>query len=167
MMYRILIILLLMASVVRADPVKSAVDEALAGLRPTVSDEPYSRTIERMYIGLDGQGRPRIGVAYREIESFKPITGVVVVERTDAGFVLREALFPDITKIRNAEERRQVQSILAQFRNVPFDPHAEKSAVDGLTGATRYGLKTSGYLNYMARRVALEMENPSDWVGKE
>jgi len=167
MMLRILFILMLTAAAVVADPVKTAVDAALAGFRPAVSDAPYSRTIERMYIGLDDEGRPRIGVAHREIESFKPITGVVIVERTAEGFVLREALFPDITNIRNAEERRQVQSILSQFKNIPFDPHAEKSAVDGLTGATRYGLKTSGYLNYMARRIALEMENPSDWVRKE
>ena len=68
-----------------------------------------------------------------------------------------------IDKIKNAKDRQQVLTVLAQFKDVPFDPHAEKSAVDGLSGATRYGIKTSGYLNYMARRIALEMEARPDW----
>jgi hypothetical protein len=150
-------------AVVQADDVQSVVDRALTGLEVRISDQPYSRTIERMIIGYDAQGQPKVGIAYREIESFKPITGMVVVHRTADGFILEKAVFPDIGKIRNAKDRKQVLSVLKAFRNVPFDPHAEKSAVDGLTGATRYGLKTSGYLNYMARRTALEMESKPDW----
>ena len=133
---------------------------------PAASDQPYSRTIDRMYIGLDASGEPKTGVAHREIESFKPITGVVVVDKTPEGFVLREALFPDIDRIRNPKDRQEVLTVLANFKGVPFDPHAEKSAVDTISGATRYGIKTTGYLNYMARRTALEMENPPDWARK-
>jgi hypothetical protein len=147
-----------------ADSVQNVIDQALTGLTPTASEDPYSKVIKRMYIGWDEAGEPRIGIAYREIESFKPITGVVIVEKTADGYVLKKALFPDINKIKNAKDRKQVQAVLKQFQNVPFDPHAEKSAVDGLTGATRYGIKTSGYLNYMARRIALEMENPTEWA---
>jgi hypothetical protein len=135
----------------------------MAGLTVRTSDDPYSRTIEKMLIGYDAHGEPKTGLAYREIESFKPITGIVIVHKTANGFILHEALFPDIGKIRNAKDRKQVLSILKQFKNIPFDPHAEKSAVDGLTGATRYGIKTSGYLNYMARRIAIEMENKPNW----
>lgn len=146
-----------------ADPLQEVVEAELHGLKIVASDDPYSRTIKRMYMGWDGN-QPKIGLAYREIESFKPITGVVIVEKTDQGYVLKKALFPDINKIKNAKDRKQVQAVLNQFTNVPFDPHAEKSAVDGLSGATRYGIKTSGYLNYMARRIALEMENPAKWA---
>jgi len=127
------------------------------------SDKPYSRVIERMFIGYDADGNPKVGIAQREIESFKPITGIVVVHKTADGFVLHEAIFPDIGKIDSSKDRKQVLSILKQFKEIPFDPHAEKSAVDGLTGATRHGIKTSGYLNYMARRIALEMEAKPDW----
>lgn len=147
-----------------AGQVQTVVDQALAGLEVVASENPYSRTIGRMYIGWDKNGEAKVGVVYREIESFKPITGVVVVHKTADGFVLHEAVFPDISNIRNAEDRKQVLTALKPFQNVPFDPHAEKSAVDGLSGATRYGLKTSGYLNYMARHVALQMENPPDWT---
>jgi|GEM_PF-3546852 len=149
-----------------AGDVGHAIDAALAGLDARASDEPYNRAIERMYIGFDDSGRPQTGLAYREIESFKPITGVVIVDQTAIGFVLREALFPDIAKIKNAKDRKQVLAVLKQFKNIPFDPHAEKSAVDGLTGATRYGIKASGYLNYMARRIALEMESNPTWAKK-
>ena len=165
MVFRALIIYLFMAGVfsVNAEDIQSVINHALAGLEIKISDDPYSRTIERMLIGYDRSGASKVGVAYREIESFKPITGVVIVHRTPSGFTLHEALFPDIKKIRNAKDRKQVLTILKQFKNIPFDPHAEKSAVDGLTGATRYGIKTSGYLNYMARRTALEMEAKPDW----
>ncbi len=152
------------ASLAFADPVQEVVDRSMAGLDVRASDSPYSRTIERIYLGLDEHGTPRTGIAHREIESFKPITGVVVVDRTEGGFVLREALFPDIDKIKNANDRRDVLGVLASFRNIPFDPHAEKSAVDTVSGATRYAFKTTGYLNYMARHVALQMENPPEWA---
>lgn len=151
----------------QADNVQEAIDRALTGMEVAVSDEPYSRTITRMYIGRDKSGTASVGIAYRDIESFKPITGVVVIHKTTDGFILHEALFPDIAKIKKAKDRNQVISVLKQFKNIPFDPHAERSAVDGLTGATRYGIKTSGYLNYMARRVALEMETLPEWTHPE
>ena len=156
-------ILLLGASEARANDIQSLVDQAMKGLEVSVSADPYSRTIERMYIGYDATGEPRVGIAFREIESFKPITGIVIVHKTATGFILHEAVFPDIGKIRNAEDRKQVLAVLKMFKGVEFDPHAEKSAVDGLTGATRHGAKTSGYLNYMARRIALEMEARPNW----
>ncbi len=147
-----------------ADKAQETVIAAMEGLRTAASPVPYSRSIEQLYIGFDEQGNPKTGAAYREIESFKPITGVVIVDKTENGFILREAVFPDITNIKNPEDRKQVQAVLKQFKNVPFDPHAEKSAVDALSGATRYGIKTSGYLNYMARHVALQMESPPKWT---
>lgn len=161
---RTILALLLCASSLFADKVQELIDQELNGLTIATSADPYSRAIKRMYMGWDDHGLPKMGIAYREIESFKPITGVVIVEKTPNGYILKKALFPDINKIKNAKDRKQVQAVLKQFQNVPFDPHAEKSAVDGLTGATRYGLKTSGYLNYMARRIALEMENPTGWA---
>lgn len=147
-----------------ADKIQDTVSQALEGLRTTESHDPYSKTIKRVYIGFDEQGNPKTGVAFREIESFKTITGVVIVDKTENGYVLREAVFPDISNIKNAKDRKQVMTVLRQFQNVPFDPHAEKSAVDALSGATRYGIKTSGYLNYMARHVALQMESPPEWT---
>ncbi|VGO19278.1 hypothetical protein SCARR_01336 [Pontiella sulfatireligans] len=166
MLFRVLSIGLITAwvSTAQADPIQTAVDQAMAGLEVASSDAPYSRTIKRMYIGWDANGEAKVGVVYRTIESYKPITGVVIVHKTPEGFVLHEALFPDISKIKNAKDRNMVLTVLKSFQDVPFDPHAEKSAVDGLTGATRYGIKTSGYLNYMARRIALEMETLPAWT---
>ncbi|RKX38261.1 MAG: hypothetical protein DRP64_15965 [Verrucomicrobia bacterium] len=155
--------LLLSTSATHASGVQSLIDQAMKDLEVKASDKPYSRVIERMFIGYDADGNPKVGIAQREIESFKPITGIVVVHKTADGFVLHEAIFPDIGKIDSSKDRKQVLSILKQFKKIPFDPHAEKSAVDGLTGATRHGIKTSGYLNYMARRIALEMEAKPDW----
>ena len=150
-----------------AGDMQDIIDQAITNLTVKASDDPYSRTIEKMLIGYDTQGEPKVGIAYREIESFKPITGVVIIEKNETGFVLREALFPDIKKIKNAKDRKQVLAVLKQFKGVSFDPHAERSAVDGLSGATRYGIKTSGYLNYMARRTALEMESKPNWPEKK
>ena len=164
MLFRVLTIGLFAIGIATAGTIQDVVDEALSGLEVVVSENPYSRTIERMYIGWNGNGEAKVGVAYRKIASFKPITGVVIIHKTPEGFVLHEAVFPDIGKIKNAKDRKQVLTVLRYFKNVPFDPHAEKSAVDGLSGATRYGTKTSGYLNYMARRVALEMETLPDWT---
>ncbi len=166
MLFRVIIIGLLFVGITgaHADKLQNAIDAALAGMEVVESDDPYSRTIERMYIGWDKNNEAKVGVVYRKIESFKTITGVVVVHKTDEGFILHEALFPDIAKIKKVKDRKQVISVLKQFKNIPFDPHAEKSAVDGLSGATRYGIKTSGYLNYMARRVAIELETMPDWT---
>lgn len=163
---RSILILLLIASTIHADDIGKTIHDALDGLRIAISDEPYSRTIERIFIGFDENGHPQTAVAYRKIESFKPITGVVIVDKTETGYILREAVFPDINKIKNAKDRQQVMTVLKQFSHVPFNPHAEKSAVDALSGATRYGIKTSGYLNYMARHLALQMENPPAWATK-
>ena len=169
MLFKGLIIGLMLLGTSRsnADQLQEVIDQALAGLDVVVSEDPYSSTLKRMYIGRDEHGRAKVGVVYREIESFVPITGVVIVHKNPEGFVLHEALFPDIGKIQSDKDRQQVLTVLKQFKNVPFDPHAEKSAVDGLSGATRHGIKTSGYLNYMARRTALEMENQPDWTRQE
>ena len=166
MLFRVFItgFMLLGASRSNAEQVQAVIDRALAGLYVVVSEDPYSDTLKGMYIGRDEYGRAKVGVVYREFESFETITGVVIVHKTPEGFILHEALFPDIGKIMNEKDRQQVLTVLQQFKNVPFDPHAEKSAVDGLSGATRHGLKTSGYLNYMARRVALEMEDLPAWT---
>ncbi len=153
-----IILFLLCAGATHADKVQSVIDQAMTGLTVKISSDPYSRTIERMLIGYDADGQPKVGIAYREIESFKPITGIVIVYKTADGYILHEAVFPDIKKIRKAKDRKQVLSILKQFKGITFNPHVEKSAVDGLTGAPRYGIKTSGYLNHMARRIAIEME---------
>lgn len=142
---------------------QSIVDTSLKGLEIRASKSPYSKTISRIYIGYDKEGRPKKGLAYREIKSFKPITGVVIVEQTTNGYVLQKSFFPDLNKIRKAKDRKQIEKLLESFQNVAFDPHGERSAVDGLTGATRYGLQTSGYLNYLARKTALEMEAAPDW----
>ncbi len=150
-----------------AETVQSQIDQAMKGLQVSESSDPYSRTIEKMLIGYAENGEAMVGIAYRKIESFKPLTGIVIIHRTPDGFVLHEALFPDIKKIKKAKDRKQILAILKQFKNIPFDPHAEKSAVDGLSGATRYGIKTSGYFNYMARRTALEMEAKPDWPKKD
>ncbi len=168
MVFRVLTIgmLWLGSFAVQAADMASLIGHAMEDLEVKASDAPYSRTIERMFIGYDSTGKPKVGIAHREIESFKPITGVVIVHKTADGFILHEAHFPDIGKIKNAKDRKQVLAILKQFKGIPFDPHAEKSAVDGLTGATRYGIKTSGYLNYMARRTALEMEALPNWPKK-
>ena len=151
------------AATALAEPVSVLIRQAMSGLVVKSSETPYSRTIEKMLIGYDTNGSARVGIAQREIKSFKPITGVVIIHRTEDGFVLHEAHFPNISKIKKAKDRQQVQTILKSFKNIPFDPHAEKSAVDGLTGATRYGIQTSGYLNYLARRTAREMEAAPDW----
>lgn len=165
MLMKMLSIALLVVSVssVQAESIDALIRQAMSGLVVKTSESPYSRTIEKMLIGYDADGQAKTGIAYREIKSFKPITGLVVVHKTPDGFILHEAHFPDIAVIKNAKDRQQVLTVLDAFKNIPFDPHAEKSAVDGLTGATRYGIQTSGYLNYMARRTALEMEAGPNW----
>jgi hypothetical protein len=166
MLFKVLTICLLLVciSTIHAENAQAVVERTLKGLNVAASEDPYSRTIEKIFIGFDAQAKPKTAIAYREIESFKPITGIVIVDKTADGFILREALFPDIGKIKNAKDRKQILTLLKQFKNIPFDPYAEKSAVDGLTGATRYGIKTSGYLNYMARVLAKQMDNPPDWA---
>ncbi len=159
--------LMLCACSTHADDVQSIIDKAMTNLTLKASGTPYSRTIEKMLIGYDAQGKPKVGIAYRKIESFKPITAVVIIEKTTKGFVLREALFPDIEKIKVAKDREKILAVLRKFKGVPFDPHAEKSAVNGLSGATSYGLKTSGYLNHLARKIALEMEAKPNWPARK
>ena len=105
MIFRVfsIILFLLCTGVARAETVQAVIDRAMSGLLEIkTSDDPYSRTIERMLIGYDAAGQPKVGIAYREIESYKPITGIVIVHKTDKGYVLYEALFPDIGKIKNA-----------------------------------------------------------------
>ena len=163
MLFRTLAITLLITAgaVAKDNPIQAVIDQALEGFKVVASAKPYSQNIERIYLGLDQDGQPSIGIAFRKIESFKILSAVVIVEKTPKGYVLREVLFPDIGKIQNSKDRTQVLSILNRFKDVPFDPHAEKSAVDGLTGATRHMGKIGGYLNHMARRIAMEMEEQS------
>ena len=127
---------------------------------------PVSDLIEFMQLGCDATGRPTRAIAYREIESFKPITGVVVVDITDDGFILRSASFPDILKIKNGKNRRQVESIIKPIKEIVFDPHSGKRAVNTVSGATRYGAKALNYINYMARRAALELEKKNKQTGQ-
>ncbi len=146
------------------DKVEETVNAALAGLRVCVSEEPYSKSIQRMYLGFDEKGAIKSGAVCRKIHAIETITGVVIIDKTETGFVLREALFPDIGKISQAEKRGQILDLLKYFKNVPFDPHAEKSAVDTVSGASRHGHQTTGIFNYMARHLALQMETPPEWA---
>jgi len=166
MLFKTLAIALLITggAVAKDNPIQAVIDQALEGFKVVASTEPYSRSIERMYMGLDQNGQPRIGVALRKIESFKTLAAIVVVEKTPKGYVLRDVLFPDIGKIQNSKDRAQVLSVLKKFKNIPFNPHAEKSAVDGLTGATPHVSRIGGYLNDMARHIALEMEKHPSWI---
>ena len=68
-----------------------------------------------------------------------------------------KADFPDINKIKNGKNRRKVASILEPIKNITFIPDAKKRVVDLTSGATRYGAESLNYFNYLARRVALEI----------
>ncbi len=169
MLFKNLAIALLISSsaVANSNPTQTIANEVLSGFKEVASATPYSKSIQRIYLGLDQDGQPRVGIAFRKFESVETITGIVIVEKTAHGYLLREVRFPDIEKIQNTTERAQITSILKKFRGVPFDPYAEKSAVDGLTGATQHVSKIEGYLNYMARRIALDMEERPDWTRPE
>lgn len=164
-MYRLVYIVLALLAAIGsyADDANDAIKAALKGMSQTSRKVPHSAAIEAMYLGYDAKGDIKVGIAVREIKTFKDITGIVIVHQTTEGFKIHEAQFPDLHKIRSAKDRQQVESILKMFKNKPFDPHVEKSAVDGLTGATKYGLRISGYFNYMARKTALEMKANPDW----
>jgi len=139
-------------------PVQAVITETLEDHRPLEPKEPFSDLIEFMQLGCNEKGEATIGIAYRQIESFKPVTGVVIVERRADGYLLRSATFPDIKKIKNGKNRRQVEAIIKPVQNIAFDPHSGKRAVNTVSSATRYGAKALNYFNFMARRVALEIE---------
>ena len=119
---------------------------------------PYSSLIEHVQIGCDASGKPMIGIAARTIESFKPITGLVVVERTDEGFLLRKATFPDIARIKNGKNRRKVRALTQSLHQIPFQLTDETPPIDGMSSATRYSAKALHYFNYMARTLARELD---------
>jgi len=149
------------------DELQTVVDQTLTNLTVKVSKAPYSKAIKQMLIGCDAHGVPTVGIALRKMDVFEDLIGVVIVEKTSKGFVLREVRFMEMEKIKKLKERKQLLAALKPFKGVLFDPHAEKSAVNGLSGATRHNLKLAGYLNYMARTLALEMEaNPQNWKTK-
>lgn len=148
---------------VHANETDAVVAKAMTGLEIRVSPKPFSRIIKRMYVGLDDKGKPRTGIAIRQIEEFNSITAVVIVDKTEKGFVLREVEVPDILNMRKPDDRRQLQKLLEKFKGASFDPHAAKSAVDAMSGATRYSARMASYLNYMARHTALTMETAPDW----
>lgn len=165
MFFKVLsIVILIGLSTTHAETVQSAIDKAMTGLTVSSSPEPYSKSIQRIYMGKDKNGRITTGIAYRKFDSFETITGLIIVDRTESGFIVRNVCFPDLVKIKNSKNRAKIQTITQYFKNIPFNPHAEKSAVDGLTGATGQSLKASGMLNYMARQLALQMETPPNWT---
>ena len=130
----------------------------LAEYTPLPIQSPYSSLIEHVQLGCDTTGKPMIGIAVRTIESFKPITGLVVVERTDSGFLLRTATFPDIARIKNGKNRRKVQALTQSLHQLPFQLNDDTPPIDGMSSATRYSAKALHYFNYMARTLARELE---------
>ena len=157
--FTLFILTMALFSVASAQPlVQETITETLQDYRQLELKQPFSDLIEFMQLGCNEKGEATIGIAYRQIESFKPITGVVIDERQPDGFLLRSATFPDIKKIKNGKNRRQVEAIVKPVQNIPFDPHSGKRAVNTVSSATRYGAKALNYFNYMARRVALEIE---------
>ena len=64
------------------------IKEAFQGYQTEEAKIPFSDLIEFMQIGYD-ESRLSRAIACREIESFKPITGVVIVDIVDDGFILR------------------------------------------------------------------------------
>tara|TARA_A100001015_G_scaffold291548_1_gene365863 strand:+ start:9742 stop:10257 length:516 start_codon:yes stop_codon:yes gene_type:complete len=157
--FTLFILTMALFSVASAQPlVQETITKTLQDYRQLEPKQPFSDLIEFMQLGCNKEGEATIGIAYRQIESFKPITGVVIVERQPDGFLLRSATFPDIKKIKNGKNRRQVEAIVKPVQNIPFDPHSGKRAVNTVSSATRYGAKALNYFNYMARRVALEIE---------
>ena len=153
-----LMIVMMSASEDQSLEVVELIKEAFQGYQIEEAKIPFSDLIEFMQIGYDESGLASRAIACREIESFKPITGVVIVDIIDDGFILRSASFPDIRKIKNGKNRRQVESIIKPVKEIKFNPHSGKRAVNTVSGATRYGAKALNYINYMTRRAALELE---------
>lgn len=124
---------------------------------PLQSQSPFSKMIEFLQLSTNKDGEAVMGIAYRVIESYKPITGIVIVKKDADKFILLKADFPDIDKIKNGKNRRKVASILKPLKDISFDPDSGERAVDIVSGATRYGAESLNYFNYMARRVAIEI----------
>ena len=124
---------------------------------PIESVVPFSDLIEYLELATNNTGKAVMGVAYKKIQSYKLITGTVVVKKENDKFVLVKADFPDISKIKNGKNRRKVASILKPLKNITFSPDDKKRVVDLTSGATRYGAESLNYFNYLARRVAIEI----------
>tara|TARA_A100000164_G_C21880275_1_gene759884 strand:+ start:71 stop:568 length:498 start_codon:yes stop_codon:yes gene_type:complete len=124
---------------------------------PLQAQSPFSNMIEFLQLSTNENGEAVMGIAYRVIESYKPITGIVIVKKDVNKFVLLKADFPDINIIKNGKNRRKVASILKPLKDISFDPDSGERAVDIVSGATRYGAESLNYFNYMARRVAIEI----------
>ena len=140
------------------EEVEVQINAYMADYTPIPMPSPYSSLIEHVQIGCDASGKPMIGIAARTIESFKPITGLVVVERTDEGFLLIQATFPDIARIKNGKNRRKVQALTQSLHQIPFQLTDETPPIDGMSSATRYSAKALHYFNYMARTLARELD---------
>lgn len=141
-----------------SDRISEYVKNEFKNSTPLKSHTPFSDLIEFLQLGTDNDGKANMGIAFRVIDSYKPITGIVIVEKKGDEFVLLKADFPDIDKIKNGKNRRKVASILKPLKNISFNPQNGGRAVDIVSGATRYGAESLNYFNYMARRVALEID---------
>ena len=140
-----------------AESIEDYVALEFGNYTPIKSVVPYSDLVEYLELATNNNGKAIMGVAYKKIQSYKLITGTVVVKKENDKFVLVKADFPDISKIKNGKNRRKVASILKPLKNITFSPDDKKRIVDLTSGATRYGAESLNYFNYLARRVAIEI----------
>ena len=124
---------------------------------PIESTIPFSDLIECLKIATNKNGEAIMGIAYKKIQSYKLITGIVVVKKEKDAFILLKADFPDINKIKNGKNRRKVASILEPITNITFIPNAKKRVVDLTSGATRYGAESLNYFNYLLLPLETEL----------
>ena len=75
MLFRVFIIGFMLLGVSRseAEQVQALIDQTLAGLDVVASDDPYSSTLRRMFIGWDENGKAKKIYAGYVGEEIKPI----------------------------------------------------------------------------------------------
>ena len=148
-----------------------------------VMDEPTSsltpNEIEKLFEVIENLKKNNIAIIYitHKIDEIFKIANEVTVLRDgklisnrDINDTSEEILIQDMVgrKVEQKFERpnKSFDKVLMNIKNIStksklkdisFDPDSGERAVDIVSGATRYGAESLNYFNYMARRVAIEI----------
>lgn len=135
------------------------------GLNKYSHKSKYSKTITDMYLAFGNDSQPEMGAAYKKFKTYKKVTALLIIEKQNGDYVVRDALIPDIAIIKDAEKQKTVRNAVHSFKGKVIQQKGKKfKKIDAITGATRYHNLIYATLNLLAKKIISEMEKNSDWA---
>ncbi len=123
-----------------------------------------SPAVDDIYLGYDAAGKVVSAAVAGPVKTYAPVNGIVAVSQKDGQWVVREAVIPDIARIKNPAKKQKATDAIKEFSGSTVKgTDGSLKQVDAVTGATPYLDAVYISFNLLARTAVETAEQNPDW----